>query len=323
MPPELATQILERAERTSNILEAAADWTPHASATALRERVEQVLEGGCGFCLLGGFAVSGDAAVDERAALLLGLLFGKPVSQTKSGNLVARVEDLGYTLESPTVRGHQTSAELAFHCDRADRVVLVCQRTSRTGGLSRVVSGIALADTLLSEQPSLAACLYGLLPQDRRGEELPGERPFSMLPIFSVTNGVFVGRYLRRFIHDSQRHPQAPRLTDEDLVAMDALDAIMERDGMALEMRLVPGDVQILNNNVVFHGRTAFIDHPDAEQRRLLLRLWLTHASARPLPASFADLYGMIEAGVYRGGVWPDGSRPRRDQNGLVVAQTM
>jgi hypothetical protein len=100
---------------------------------------------------------------------------------------------------------------------------------------------------------------------------------------------------------------------------MNALDAIMERDGMALEMPLAPGDVQVLNNNVVFHARTAFGDHPDVERRRLLLRLWLSHASARPLPGSFADLYGMIDAGAYRGGVWPDGRRPTRDPHGRAL----
>ena len=97
---------------------------------------------------------------------------------------------------------------------------------------------------------------------------------------------------------------------------MDALDAIIERDGMALEMPLAPGDVQLLNNNVVFHARTAFEDYPDLERRRLLLRLWLTHASARPLPGNFAELYGRIEAGVFRGGVWPDGCRPTSDTHG-------
>jgi Taurine catabolism dioxygenase TauD, TfdA family len=75
---------------------------------------------------------------------------------------------------------------------------------------------------------------------------------------------------------------------------------------MALEMPFNPGDVQIINNNVVFHARKAFRDHPDPERRRLLLRVWLAHASSRPLPQSFADLYGATDAGTYRGGVWPD-----------------
>ncbi|MCG6122424.1 MAG: TauD/TfdA family dioxygenase [Microvirga sp.] len=316
IPSALAHDILARAARASSVEEAAAGWRPDSAASALQERVEALLEGGVGFCLMRGLPLSGEADVDERAALLFGLLFGRPVSQTKKGNLVARVEDLGHDLSKPTVRGHQTAAELAFHCDRADRVVLFCVRTARTGGRSRIVSARALADTLAVEAPHLAARLRKPLPQDRRGEEAPGERPFSTIPVFSERDGVFVARYLRRFIHDSQRHPDAPRLTEEDVAALDALDALIERDGMAIEMPLAPGDVQILNNNVVFHARTAFEDHVEPGRRRLLLRLWLAHSSARPLPDSFADLYGATEPGADRGGVWPDGGPPTHGARG-------
>lgn len=313
IPRSLGEDLLARAARARTLAEAAADWVPDAEAAALRARIEAMLEGGVGFALMRGLQLSGTAEVDERAALLFGLLFGRPVSQTRKGNLVARVEDLGHDLRSPNVRGHQTAADLAFHCDRADRVLLVCVRPAQTGGRSRVVSARALADTLQAEAPELARRLYRPLPQDRRGEEGAGERPYSTMPVFHDADGVFVARYLRRFIEDSQRHPDAPRLDDRDRAALDALDALLERDGMALEMPFEPGDVQILNNNVVFHARTAFTDHPDPARRRLLLRLWLTHASARPLPAGFADLYGRTEAGAFRGGVWPDGRAPAHD----------
>lgn len=312
LPAPLARDILDRAQRYGGVAEAAAGWRPHPSAGPLQAKLEAMLEGGPGFCLMSGSMLSGDPDVDERAALLLGLLFGRPVSQTRKGNLVARVEDLGHDLSKPTVRGHQTAAELAFHCDRADRVALVCVRTARAGGRSRIVSAIALADALAAQAPRLAERLRLALPQDRRGEEAAGERPFSMIPVFSEREGVFVARYLRRFIQDSQRHAEAPRLTEADIEALDALDALIESEGMALDMPLAPGDVQILNNNVVFHARTAFEDFEEAGRRRLLLRLWLAHAGARPLPESFADLYGDTHAGAYRGGVWPDGDPARR-----------
>lgn len=188
--------------------------------------------------------------------------------------------------------------------------MLSCIRPARTGGRSRVVSALALAEILHAEAPALAARLSTPLPQDRRGEEAQGERPYSMLPVFARENGAFVARYLRRFIHDSQRHPDAPRLAPDDVAALDALDALFEREGLALDMPFALGDVQILNNNVVLHARTAFEDLPEPERRRLPLRLWLAHDSARPLPEGFADLYGRTEAGSYRGGVWPGGTIP-------------
>jgi hypothetical protein len=40
-------------------------------------------------------------------------------------------------------------------------------------------------------------------------------------------------------------------------------------------MNFQPGDLQLLNNYVIMHARTAFMDFPDAEHKRDLIRLWL------------------------------------------------
>lgn len=133
-----------------------------------------------------------------------------------------------------------------------------------------------------------------------------------MMPVFPDQDGVFVGRYLRHYIHNAAGHSGAPRLTEDDVAALDALDAISEREGMALEMTFAPGDIQLINNNGLFHGRTAFEDDDDAGQRRLLLRIWLSHASSRKLPDSFRDLYAETAAGAYRGGIWPRNTRSGR-----------
>ncbi|GAA2711440.1 TauD/TfdA family dioxygenase [Micromonospora olivasterospora] len=42
-----------------------------------------------------------------------------------------------------------------------------------------------------------------------------------------------------------------------------------------LGMDLRAGDMQLLNNHVVVHVRTAYSDHPEPERRRDLIRLWL------------------------------------------------
>jgi hypothetical protein len=285
-------------------------WSPPPAAISLQNHVEELLEGGIGIVLLRGLQPHADDAVNVIAILLLSSLFGRPVSQTKQGNLVARIEDLGLDFHDPRVRGHQTSAELTFHCDRADRVMLYCIRKAKSGGKSRVVSSITVANILQEEYPTLAQRLFDRLPQDRRGEQSEDQLPWTMLPVFSVSDGIFVARYLRRFITDSQRHPGAPSLGEVAHAALARLDEVTERPGLALDMSFRPGDVQIINNNVVLHSRTAFVDHQDVGGRRLLLRVWTSHRSSRPLPKAFGDLYGLVDAGVYRGGVWPDGVFP-------------
>jgi len=281
------------------------EWRPPYEALTFAERIESLLEGGLGFCIVRGLPLLSPEAANEVATLAFATLLGRPVSQSQQGNIVARVEDLGCDITKPGVRGHQTSAELAFHCDRADRVSLLCVRSAARGGQSKIVSSIQLKVDLSHKHPRLAECLHAPLPQDRRGEQREYEPPWCMMPVFDTADGLFVARYIRRFVEDSQRHHGAPRLSHETTLALDTLDAMMQEPGRALEMMLTPGDIQLLNNNVVLHARTAFEDHRQPARRRLLLRVWLSHKSARPLPASFAALYGSTDAGTYRGGVWP------------------
>jgi len=68
-------------------------------------------------------------------------------------------------------------------------------------------------------------------------------------------------------------------------------------------MELRPGDMQFLNNHVIYHGRTAYMDEPGPGQDRLLLRLWLAPPNSRPLPEGFETLWGHIECGAVRGGI--------------------
>ena len=41
-------------------------------------------------------------------------------------------------------------------------------------------------------------------------------------------------------------------------------------------MDLEPGDIQLLSNHTVIHARTDYVDHPEPDRKRHLLRLWIT-----------------------------------------------
>jgi hypothetical protein len=287
------------------VAEVARSWTVPRAARDVQVEIERRLEGELGFCVIKGLRPAENDDTDAAAILLLSLLLGTPVSQTRRLDFIGRVEDLGLEATDPRTRGHQTSAELAFHCDRADRLVLYCIRPAMAGGHSRLVSMISAAEIMEAEYPDLAGRLFREVPQDMRVESGAGDLAWCALPVFARDDGAFVGRYLRRFIMDSQMHPAAPRLDEKMLTALAQLDEILSRPGQAVQMALAAGDVQIINNNVVLHARTAFVDDREEKQRRLLLRVWLSHRSSRPLPATFKSLYGNTAAGSYRGGVWP------------------
>lgn len=264
-----------------------------------------------GFCLVRGFQPDSDDRRTWLALLAFTSLLGEPVSQNVSGQHLIRVEDRGAKPADHRRRGHYSRGELPYHADRTDVVALLCVRPARQGGLSRVVSSRQLHDLVVSERLESADILYRPLPHDRRGEERPGEPPWSEIPVFFRDHGRLGTRYVRRFIDGSQRHLGAPRLGEDQVAALDFLDSVLERPGLAQEMAFEPGDLQLLNNFDVLHSRTAFDDAPTgpdgaaAGGGRLLLRVWLAWDASPALPSSYASLYGATAAGTYRGGVHP------------------
>ena len=76
-------------------------------------------------------------------------------------------------------------------------------------------------------------------------------------------------------------------------------------DEACLEFRLRPGDMQFVNNHVIYHARTAYRDAAEAGGR-LLHRLWLSMPNSRALPPDQAVLWGNVGAGQLRGGIGQD-----------------
>jgi Taurine catabolism dioxygenase TauD, TfdA family len=126
------------------------------------------------------------------------------------------------------------------------------------------------------------------------------------MPVMTACHGRLSVCYTRRNINSSQRHPDAPRLTPEDIEALDLFDSLANDATLRLDMVLEPGDMQFLHNHPILHDRTAFEDWPEPERKRHLLRLWLAPWDARPLDPSFAGRFGSAEVGNRGGIVVPD-----------------
>src|SRR4029453_12777640 len=57
--------------------------------------------------------------------------------------------------------------------------------------------------------------------------------------------------------------------------ALDFLDEQTRRPDLRLDMDLQAGDIQFINNYTILHSRTGFVDGPEPDQKRHMLRLWL------------------------------------------------
>jgi Taurine catabolism dioxygenase TauD, TfdA family len=195
----------------------------------------------------------------------------------------------------------RSSGPLRFHTDRADVVGLLCVRQARRGGVSKIVSSVAIHNAILDRRPDLLTLLRQDYYRTREGEELGGNRRWYALPVFGVRDGRFTSQYSRTFVEAAQRIDGIPKLTTAQDEALDMLAAVAEE--LCFEMELRPGDIQLLNNHVTYHARTTFEDDAAAGQDRLLFRLWLSMPNSRALPPGFEVLWGSIEPGALRGGI--------------------
>jgi hypothetical protein len=120
--------------------------------------------------------------------------------------------------------------------------------------------------------------------------------------VFNEHDGHLSVLYSRLHIGSAQRFPEARRLTEADIEALDMFAALAGDPELRLDMTFMPGDIQFLHNHTILHSRTAYEDWSEVERKRHLLRLWLSPPGARPLPAVFAEAYGSTTIGD-RGGI--------------------
>jgi len=276
----------------------------------LTQMRDEVLLRGRGFIVLRGVPVERYAMEEAAAAFLgIGAFFGKAVSQNGKGHILGHVKDLGRSVNDPTARIYQTAHKQTFHTDSVDIVGLLCLKTAKAGGLSRIVSSITLYNEMFRRRPDLAAVMFEPFCFDRRGEVPAGKKGWYETPLFHWHAGelsVFYGN--RYYIASAQRFAEAPRLTARQIEALDLFDALANDPANYLDIEFKPGDIQLIHNHVILHDRTDYEDWPEEERKRHLLRLWLCPPNGRPLPPVFADRYGATEIGN-RGGILVPGTR--------------
>lgn len=247
------------------------------------------IEDGSGVVLLRGLPVERYSSADtQRLYWGIGAYLGEAVAQNPAADLMVEVRDAGVDpYRTPTVRGYRTARELPFHNDQADVVGLLCYRTAKSGGLSCIASAAAIHDEILATRPDLLEVLYQPFYSDVRGEEPPGRTPYYAEPRFARWNGRFFVQHGPTYVTSAQRFAEVPRLTEAQIAAMKLVDRLANDEAFRLDMDFRPGDIQFLNNHLVLHSRTEYVDHEEPDRKRLLFRLWLRTPAYASLPPFF------------------------------------
>lgn len=266
------------------------DFQAESLAVMLKDFVYNDI-GQRGFGMIRGFPVAHYSQEEiEMFFWGVGTLMGTGVSQNAAGHRLGHVRDQGLDYNTLNVRGYQTRAHLPFHCDPSDVVGLLCVNRAVEGGLSSVVSGIAMYNEILREHPQYLDLLYRGFLYDRRGEETSYQGALSdLVPVFSYFGGDLSIRYVRKSMETAQQKLGID-FTDEEYEVLDYMEALSRREDLVYSMMLEPGDMQFCNNYLVLHSRTDYKDHDELEKKRHMLRLWLKIPEIRHLAPEFIEL---------------------------------
>jgi hypothetical protein len=284
----------------------------------LLDQVADALERGPGLARLTGLEPSRYDEVERRTLYFgLALNLGTPVSMSQDGMMMSDVTDEGAAAAEKygkvaladdedflSSRSRvQSTGPLRYHNDRCDVVSLLCVSAAKSGGVSRIASVPKIHNEMLARRPDLLELLYHDYYRSRLGEEFGDNAAWYALPVFATANDKFTCHYSRTFIEAAQLNDEVPKMAPEHWQAIELMAEIA--DEVALETTQQPGEIQLLNNHVTFHARTAYEDHPEPARRRLLHRLWLSMPNSRPLPDSYRVLFREIAPGAVRGGILP------------------
>lgn len=248
--------------------------------------VRSELKDGAGVVMLRGLPVAAMEPIDVAIAYwALGRQLGTPMSNNAEGDLLGHVTDLGKEYRDPKVRGYQTRAAMDYHCDQCAVVGLLCRRTAKSGGTSKIASSVAVYNELLARRPDLAAVLTKPVFWSKHGEVDAGEADHYESPVFNFLDGYLCTSFGPMHIRKGHDLPETPPLTNAQSEAIRSAEDLAEEHHFEVDFEV--GDIQFLNNFVLLHTRDEYEDWPEKERKRLLWRLWLADDGLRP-PTAYA-----------------------------------
>jgi alpha-ketoglutarate-dependent taurine dioxygenase len=250
------------------------------------EAAYQDVRAGRGFVVLRGLPVDGSLDRFIAAVWGVGLSFGYALSQNPDGELIGHVIDASG--EDATPRMYRSNFELRPHNDITAMISLACWHKSQSGGATAIVSAATVHDEIRRRAPHLLEPLYRGFHYHRLGEEGPGEEPVTpyRIPVFAVRNGQVSCRYQRAGLAAGHHELGLP-LSETEMAAIDLFDQVALAPENRLAFFLERGDMVVINNYAVMHARSGFVNYPEPERRRHLVRLWLDAPGFRDVPREF------------------------------------
>jgi alpha-ketoglutarate-dependent taurine dioxygenase len=245
----------------------------------LMTAAKQEIEHGVGFAIIDRLPLEALGDQVRKVYWVLASMISRPVAQKWDGTMIYDVTDTGLP-PGNGVRPDKTNAEQNFHNDNSynicppDVVGLLCMRTAMEGGVSHIVSFASIHNQLRQQAPDLLARLYEPFCFDRQREHSSEDVKYLWHSCFEAPEGRLLARMSRFQVKNG--YPLAGiEIDPKGADALEALEDAMRAPGQALNFYFEPGQIQFVNNRLLGHRRTGFQDWPEADRKRLLVRLWL------------------------------------------------
>jgi hypothetical protein len=214
----------------------------------------------------------------ERIYWGIGVCLGEPAVQSMLGDRLGHVQ---HVKDDPVARGYRSNEELSPHTDSYRMVGLMCLQQAETGGLSRIVSSLAIHNEILATRPDLLDPLYEGYYY-AVAEAQFSDRPVTdfKIPVFCCVDSMMSCNFVRDFMQRAAKlrgETLPPKLTE----AISYFKEISERNDIGVRFMLQPGEMLLWHNFQMLHARDVYQDSP--EHTRHLLRLWLMIENDRPI----------------------------------------
>jgi alpha-ketoglutarate-dependent taurine dioxygenase len=258
---------------------------------AAMAEVRRILKHGVRFAVVDRLPLD-ELSTAETTAIywLLSSMVARPVAQKLDGTMIYDVHDTGQeALPGSGIRPDKTNIEIRFHVDNAynttppEIVGLLCLRTAKSGGVSRVLSFHTVHNELLAHHAEHLPRLYRPFWFDRQREFHRGEPETFSAPVFEDDYGELRGRFSVHQINSGYALKREP-VDNAGAAALAAALDTFEQPEISIDFEFTPGEIQFVDNRVLGHSRTEFEDFPEPERRRHLVRLWLRDHGRRAYP---------------------------------------
>ena len=169
------------------------------------------------------------------------------------------------------LRYHQTNLGGSIHSDGPQLenppkyIIMACEKNALKGGESVLSNSKKIYEFLKKNKPEYLKLLTENFFFERRGFKYKNKNIFSK-PIFYKSNEKFIFRYMREYMESAYRIKNR-NLSIKQKKALDFLDFLLSSEKFRTKLKLNRGDMLLVNNHLVAHGRTAFKLNKKKKQR--------------------------------------------------------